>query len=405
MNANITVLGTSNSGKTNFIEELIKDINSFSPKMSIMPIVSEQNYDTEIFCNNQYILKVSENLQWIFSICDYDGKLLKSQANDNVDLIDSIYSSDTWIVLVDSTHFGLGEESDEKIIGKIKRNTVRVLMTYISEYAEEHDETLPELMFVVTKAGRIIGQFESDRVKYIIMNAFEGIFTEESSPMILLCETSYTKAAGLAILSLFYIRYAKEVSDGIFQLEKRNEQIENDIFYLQRQICGIVNQKILGKLPANKRKVESFNRQIISLDTELTDNRIRLEQYKSDQGLRHLGICVQRWIDINRNLIINGFDRINYEYDKTMVERVKSHLWIKFILGFDLCILCAMWILAKLSLLPEINGWLLVIGYVVWFRLSVGMAKKFDQRRTDYFGYRFENDLVDFFDTKAKEKK
>lgn len=55
-----------------------------------------------------------------------------------------------------------------------------------------------------------------------------------------------------------------------------------------------------------------------------------------------------------------------------------------------------MWILAKLSLLSEMNGWLRVVGYVVWFSLSVGMTKKLDKRRTDYFGYRFENDLVDF---------
>lgn len=404
MNTNVALLGISSSGKTNFISEAIKDINSFSPKITIMPVDSTQTVDTGDIYNNHYMLKAYENIQWEFSICDYEGRLLKSHENDFIALKNVLYESDTWIILVDGTYFNGGEESDEKIIGKIKRSSARILIPYISDYAEEHNETMPELLFVVTKSNRLIGKFASDRIKHIIMKSFEGIFTEESSPMILLCETSYTKAAGLAVLSIFYIKYAKELSDRIAQLENRNKQIKRDISELWSLIYEIEDHKILGRLPANKRKVESYRRQIFSLETESSSNGSEIIQCRNNGGLEHLGICVQCLIDNNQQLIINGFDKIDYQYDKSLMKPIKSHWWIMVVLIFNLCVLGIMQILSKMHVQSDMSEWF-VIGYVIWIILSVGLATALDKRRSRRFGPRFQNELVQFFYTRVKEIK
>lgn len=404
MNTNITLLGISNSGKTNFISEAIKDINSFSPKITITPMNSSQTVDTGAVYNNRYMLKAYENIQWQFSIYDYEGNLLKSHENDCIDLKRVLYESDTWVILVEGTYFNFDEESDEKIIRKIKRSSSRILMPYISDYAEEHDETIPELLFVVTKSSKIIGRFATDRVKNVIMKSFEGIFTKESSPMILLCETSYTKAAGLAVLSIFYMKYAEELSDRIRQLVNRNEQVKVDISELRSFIYEIEERKILGKLPANKRKVENYRGQISSLEKESSSNSSEISQCRNNMGLEHLGICVQCLIDNNQQLIINGFDRINYQYDKSQTKPIKSHRWIKVVLIFNLCVLGIMQILSKLHVLSGMDEWF-VIGYVVWVILSVRLAIVFDKRRSRRFGPRYQNELVQFFYMRVREEK
>lgn len=405
MNTSITLLGTSNSGKTNFISETIKDINSFSPKISMTPVISTQTADIEHFCNNQYVLNVSESIKWKLSICDYDGKLLKSQLDDKLNLKNIIYSSDTWIILIDGTYFDCSEELDEKIIRKIKRSSARVLCPYISEYAEEHNETAPELLFVVTKANGLLDKFVPNRIQHIVMAAFEGIFGEESSPMILLCETSCTKAAGLAVLSLCYIKCAKEISNGIIQLKNQNEQIKSKINGLRNLIYEIENQKILGKFPANKRKVEKYRGQIYALETEISNNHNRMEQYKKNKGLKYLGTCVQCWIDNNQQLVINGFNRIDYQYDKSAIKIVKKGVWVKITLGFDICMFGLVYALLMSGMLSEINIRLWGIIYAIWFSLSVISATALDKRRKKNFELRFQDELVNFFYTVVKEKK
>lgn len=403
MNTNITLLGISKAGKTNFILEAIKDINSFSPQITITPLMSMQPIDDKEIHNNQYLLKVSESMQWNFSLCDYEGNLLKSNRNYG-ELIDVLYSSDTWIILIDGANFEDAEEPDEQIIGRIKRSSARLFIPYISGYAEEHNEIMPELLFVITKAYKFANKFVQSRIKCIIMDSFEGIFTKESSPMIMLCETSCTKVAGLAVLALFYIRYVREISDSISQLESRNEQIQRDISGLQNMIYEIENQKILGKLPANKRRLESYRGQIYSLKTESSNNRAKIMQYRNDTGLQYLGTCVQCLIDNNQQMIVNGFDRINYQYDKPSAVEIQSHIGVKVVLGFNLFMLCLVQILVKLSALSEINRQWMTIGYVAWFLLSIVLAITFDKRRKKHYVLQFSNDIVRFFYTKAKEK-
>lgn len=403
MDISITLLGISNSGKTNFIAEVVKDINSFSPKITIKPAVSTQTAEMDCFCNNLYVLNISESLNLELSICDYDGKLLNSQGNNQQDLKNVLYSSNTWIILIDGTYFTCEDESIEKIIRKVKRSSARVLCPYISEYAEEHNETAPELLFAVTKANGLTGRFTPERVKYIVMAAFEGIFSENASPMILLCDTACTKAAGLAVLSFCYLKRKKEVLDGMIQLENCNERMKNKINELQHLICEIENQKILGKLPANKRKTENFQKQIDSLKTEISNNDSRMEQYKTDTGLKYLGTCVRCWIDNNTDLAVNGFDKIDYQYDKSAVKIVKRSVWVKVVLGFDLCMMGGAYGLA-ISGMFSINERLWGIACAVWFSLSVISAMILDKRRKKNFELRFQDDLVNFFYTMAKEK-
>lgn len=403
MDISITLLGISNSGKTNFISEVLKDINSFSPKITIKPAMPAQTVEMEYFCNNLYVLNIPESLNWNLSICDYDGKLLKSQRDDQRDLKNVMYSSDTWIILIDGTYFACEDESIEKIIRRVKRSSARVLCPYISEYAEEHNETAPELLFVVTKVNGLDGRFTPERVKYIVMAAFEGIFSENASPMILLCDTACTKAAGLSVLSLCYLKREEEMRDGIIQLENDNERIKNKINELQHLVYEIENQKILGKLPANKRKAENFRRQIYSLKTEISNNDSRMERYKTDTGLKYLGTCVQCWIDNNPHLVVNGFDKIDYQYDKSAVKIVKRSVWVKAALGFDLCMMGGVYGLAMSGMFP-INERLWGIACAVWFSLSVISAMVLDKRRKKNFELRFQDDLVNFFYTMAKEK-
>jgi len=403
--ANIALLGTSNSGKTNFILETIKDINSFSPNVSVRQVVSEQTVDIEALSEYQYLLNVYGK-EWMFTLCDYAGKLLKLHQDDGDDLKTHLFSADIWIILLDGTYWASGEESAEKVIRKIKRGSVRTLMPYISEYVEKRNGTMPEMLFVVTKAKELIGKPAVGHIKRTVMNAFEGLFTEESSPMILLCETSNTKAAGMAVLSLLYLRYAKEVSDHILVLEKRNEQIQAEIKEIYSLIYEIQNQRILGKLPANKRKVECFRRQISSMDDEAVNNANKLVQYKNDAGLEYLGICVQCLIEHYQQLLINGFEKINCPYDKSSLTIEKSRIWGRAVSVFNLCMLCFVYVLKGTDILSKENGWILAAGYALWFIFSVIIAVVLDKRRDRrHIINKMKSDPIYFIHTKAKEKK
>lgn len=448
MNANIVLLGTSNSGKTNFISEAIKDINSFSPQITIIPVESAEITSAKLFRNGQYVLKVFEKTQWQFIICDYEGSLLKSHGDDNADLKSVLYSSDAWIILVDSMYFEEGE-NDERIIREIKRSTVRTILPYISDYTEKYTGKMPELLFVITKAKDLANKFSSDRIKNIILKSFEGIFTEESSPMILLSETSDTKSAGLAILSLFYIRYEKEINDGILRLKNRNKQIEVSIDNLKHYIYGIESQKIFSKLPGNKRKIENYNQKIALLWRESSENNNKIIQYVNDMGLIYLGTCVQCLIDNNSQLVINGFERINYQYDKTVSKMTECKRMLAVISFFNVSILIffsaylatkagganvlsrvivlcifavltyvvgnkkakiilgifAIFALVKLCALSGLNGWILAAGYTVWFVLSTVIFKAIGGWKDRHSGPKFKNSLVRFFYKRAKEKK
>lgn len=210
----------------------------------------------------------------------------------------------------------------------MKRKASRYLSPYISNYAEEHEEKPPESLFAITKAGGLIEPFSEEEIKDIVMESFESIFTPEYSPMILLSDTTVTKSAGLAILTLFYIRYADELSNRTLQLNSRNNQIEEDIKKLNGLVYEIEEKKILGKLPANRNKVENYRSQIALLRVEKDKNNEEISQCMQNMAIKHLGTAVQCFIDNNPHLILNGFDRIHYPYDKT-TEKVEKRCFLK----------------------------------------------------------------------------
>lgn len=448
MDADIAILGTSNSGKTNFIAETIKDINSFSPRITINPINPVQNSEAGGWHNNQYILKVYEDVQWEFSICDYVGSLLQSHDDSRTELTDIFCAADAWIVLVDGTYFSDADEADEEIVRRIKHASVRTILPYISEYAERHGERSPELLFVVTKAQGLFNQFPPDRIKHIIMESYEGIFTEGSSPLILLSETASTKSAGLAVLALFYMKYEKLLSDNIFRLKSRNEEIEDDICRLRSSIYEIESHAVMAKLPGNKSKIQGYEREISSLKEQASENRQAIQEHEVDMGLKQLGTCVQCLIDNNPKLAVNGFDRIDYQYDKTK-GILEDHSVIKAVLHLNLCILVVILIylifkagfasilvrtvlvaalaivankvsvqiirifcgalsaigLINLIILLGRERWGMVIGYAVFFALSMAVAVFLEKQREKFSEVRYLDEMVYFFDNKAKEAK
>lgn len=121
-----------------------------------------------------------------------------------------------------------------------------------------------------------------------------------------------------------------------------------------------------------------------------------MEQYKTDTGLKYLGTCVRCWIDNNTDLAVNGFDKIDYQYDKSAVKIVKRSVWVKVVLGFDLCMMGGVYGLAISGML-SINERLWGIACTVWFGLSVISAMVLDKRRKKNFELRFQDDLVNFF--------
>lgn len=392
MTENIALLGISGSGKTNFISEAIKDINSFSPKITITCQNSARAFGENSI--NTYMLKAYENIQWNFSICDYNGNLLKSHEKDNCEVRKYFNSSNMWIIFIDGEYFN--EENKDEIIGKIKRKTTRIIFPYISDYADKHGEKAPKLFFVVTKARKIINTFDSESIKEVIMASFEGLPDQNLSSMIMLSDTSYTRSAGLALLSLFYMNNLKRYS-----------------------------------------KVSSES---------------SVYQVTEDIGLKYLGTCVQCLIDNNKKLMIKGFDKINYKYDKSTREMGGSDKFVTLAIVLDLFLIalfliyliinvgfadvavgmialafyialaigiknkiarvifgiCSLGGLINLCALSGENGLLISVGFIIWLLVSIGygvsLDKKTDKKLNIKKQIRFRDELVHFFDTKAKEK-
>lgn len=457
MDANIALLGLSGSGKTNFINEAIRDINSFFPKILIESHTSMEGTETKDFSDLSFTLKAYDGVQWDFNVCDYNGELIKAQESDNVyfpEIKKHFQSSNAWIILLDANYFAFGTK--EEIVRLFKRKVARYLSPYISDYAEEHDEKPPELLFVITKADGLLNIFPQIVIKDIVMEAFESVFTPEYSPMILLSDTTITKSAGLAILTLFYIRYADELSNRVLKLNNRNHQIEDDVKELGRLIREIEAKKILGKLPANRDKVKSYQGQIESLDMEKGMNDIEINQCSQDMGIKHLGTAVQCFIDNNSRLAINGFDRIHYSYDKTLEEikgsdtcmTVAALLHFLIIIGFAIYSIATTGILNVLKVLVPVivllvfvglaadarentlkiifgifaigtliyfgsivgaKGLMILVGYIAFLVITVVIAEKLDKttgkRCNKSVQRRYKDEVTLFFDSKVRGKK
>ena len=457
MDTDIALLGLSGSGKTNFINEVMKDINVFSPKISIkmrypvMPYPAAAK-NTEIFSRLSFALDTNGGEQWNFNVCDYNGELLKTREEDNeyfANVKKHLQSSDEWIVFVDGNHFTEGTK--EETVRLIKRKTARVLLPYISEYADEHNETTPELLFVVTKAGEIVDRFSKETVKEIIMESFEGVFSEEYSPMVLMSETETTRSVGMAILTLFYLRYSDELENRALQLNKRNQQIEDDISELRNSVREIESKKILRKTPGNRRKVEDYNRRIWSLRGEIESNIEKLKQCRNNIGMKHIGTALQCLIDNNPHLTVNGFGRINYPYDRSVGKVVVSNQCFAVavlihlltvaafvneafavgimkalvpVIALVVCTIlmvgakknlakvfggiCFVAALAWIGCLSGVEGWMLLVGCIIsavtTSTIIIGLNGWKNKKATGSLA-KYKDEVTRFFATKVKEKK
>lgn len=371
MNFGITLLGMPNSGKTNFMTEAVKDINSFSPKISMQPIVQTPGTDGHSYHTEQYILKVSEDTQWQFTVCDYKGDLLKSNEDDRDELARAFSMSGSWIIFVDGDYFADGKEADETIIKKIKRDSVRTLMPYLSSYAETHGERMPELLFLITKAKKLANKFSPGRLQHIVMGAYEGLFTEESAPMILLSETSRYKTAGMAVLSLLYLEYAKTIFSDT-GLRHLGTCVQCLLDCHKKMIVSGFDRIHYQFEPTIIKEVPNRKWIAVLLNFFYVTNGL----YRAHGFSLVLGYGI--WLCLFVALAIKLY-RQGDKFFKVVI--------------FNICVGSAVAV--------SWNGWLVSIGYAIWILLSVVFLVRFFRCRDDLLRIEVKNRLPKFFYNRA----
>lgn len=370
MDLKITLMGTLGSGKTRFISEAIADINSFSPRVQAIPISREKVKDGAEIYNNRFSLRAYGEMQWGISICDYDGSMLKANNNDSDDdrqmLENILYESDLWIILIDGEYFSDGSEADEKIIKRIKRDSVKIIQPHIVECADQHDVP-PKLFFLVTKAAKIIGKVPQERVRNIVMQAYEGIFAEKFlSAIIMLSECSSTRAAGFTILFLLYTKCMENEKDIYInnldmEREREIEGLQNAIWELERQHALMI---------WDKQRLEAYKERLNNVKKEVPYDKEQSIRCKSKIGLKYIGMSVQSLIDNNASLFINGLERPNQNWELP-IRINKERMW------FTVLVLC--W---NIFMLVKSGG----IGYIVTAFIAFFLTYKLDERRSIRLG-------------------
>lgn len=264
MNINIALIGSSNSGKTTFINEMIKDINSYSPLITIAERSKEVSMHSDIINPHGYDLKIAQNQQnlkqWSFTLNDYKGSILKDREASGpgyYEFKDALNNTKNWIILIDGDCFL--KEGIEAQIKAIKSSCARSIMPFIDDYLESHNNELPRIIFVVSKCTNYF--LPKDQIISAVMEAFKMIIKDRYTPIIMVTDSIKLRSSGMAVLTMLCISIQESEI-----LAQQNTSIESNV----------------------------------------------------------LGIAIKKMFDIYSNMLINGFDTLNIQsqINNTMPEQM-----------------------------------------------------------------------------------
>lgn len=444
----IAILGSSNSGKTTFINKLISDVNSFAPKITISED-SDKSLEysaNEVFIERKLSIVPSSEIKWDISILDYSGRIITDNFTSSEHyrkLTESFNQSELWFVMIDGALFEC--KNINKIIELIKTNVGNLISTFFKEYYRKNNKS-PQLTFVISKGNTLIPDYNSDIITQIISKAFD-IFKNIDLPRIILSDMSGTKSAGMALLTFLFEEHSRELLT--HKIEIQNEiQKENEKNYAKKQALEAALKKeekksIMFKKPA---VIEDLKNQISYVQSEIDNNSSQTNEKNKDITLRNIGTALNRLLVYNRSSAIKGFEKLSYPVDTELVEVVQktSDKWMTIAMLIDILFLIFLiimffmecdeplatiiasvfWgavaifvknnvvrviglicVLVVIFQAIEFTGLLialLYIGFVIFSFVGAEYMGKYELSKKPKI-WRFRNDLTAYFDKKAKE--
>lgn len=264
MNINIALIGASNSGKTTFINEMFKDINSYSPLISITERSKEVSMHSDIIDPHSYDLKITHNqqsqAQWTFTLNDYKGNILKDREASGpgfYEYQEALNNTKNWLILIDGDCFL--KESIDAQVKAIKASCARSITPFIDDYLESHNNELPRIIFVISKCTNFY--LPKDQIIRAVMESFKMIIKDRYTPVIMVTDSIKLKSSGMAVLS--------------------------------------------------------------ALCSSIQENELSTQQTTSEES-NVLGIALKKMYDVYSNMVINGFDTLNIKSEliSTMPEQM-----------------------------------------------------------------------------------
>lgn len=309
-----TALGTSGSGKTCYLlgmyyemcvgirgftlvttNQAANKLEAWMDKLDDETGMERFPAGTALTEVTDYSFKLSYQTKSIMSFdwADYGGGTLKVR-EDNPQafekLMDSIKESTALYIFIDGDLFC--EENSDKRKRNIERKCARTVNSYIQSFADENQNRLPPIVFVVTKSDKCKEYISSDEIYSVLKNAFSSVFGQEIKTYIVavslgseLSDDNYSgEVEPINIHIPFFIGIYHEFFNFCcylkYQIEK--DEDENRSLILQNQ--NAIEYESNKWFFTDNDKINRCREQIQNANEDIESNRELLKKYRKLLG-------------------------------------------------------------------------------------------------------------------------
>jgi len=259
---------------------------------------------------SDYSFKLSYQNQGIMSFdwADYGGGTLRDRENNPevfAKLGKSIEESTALYIFIDGELL-CGDDKETKI-KNVKRKCARTINSYINSFAEAHDEILPPIVFVVTKAD-LCGQYlRNGEMKDILKEAFSSVFGKDITTYVVavslgkdIADDDYSgEVEPINIHIPFFIGIFHEFLNYCYYLKnaiQRDEAENRDLISRSNNTIAYENSRWFF---TDNDRIDRCRQQIQEANESIENNRELLKKYR-----RLLGAVATELTRVSSNFVV-----------------------------------------------------------------------------------------------------
>lgn len=317
----IAVISAGFDDAYSFIEQMRADVNSFAPSISF---IGSQGVDPNYgYLDHLVIQNAGSCMVKIFPAA-IDKLTLNNQENS---VEDNIIDFSNWVIMINGEVF---RDDDEKRIAKeLRKQYAKRIVPLLSQYAEQHEQSTPNIIFVLTNAGSYLAPYLNSegkaKLNTYIKESFSGVMHEGLEPIIIMHDAGNYKSAGTVLLSFLFLEQRAALAVSSNQLAKKNKQTEFEIKQLRAKIESEEKKGLLR----SRKTIEYCQSKIVSLNSEIDSNKAKIQKNGQDVFQHHVGIAVNRLAANYSPLLVSGFEQIGYAYNSSQYMYDPDKRWFK----------------------------------------------------------------------------
>ncbi len=229
------------------------------------------DYEFELYFRNQKIM----NFNWV----DYVGGILENSSlnYDSLSLLeDCILLSTTLYIFIDGEM--LCTDDINKKIKNVRMNCSNYINPRITNFIKNHEDMMPPVVFVITKAD-LCSRFNNlDEIKKVLRECFSSVFNSEETPIYIvqvslgedIAEDDYSgEIEPVNIQTPFFIGIAHDFLNKCAELLN---EIKSD------------NERMNEAIDASKKQIIKDNMDIIQSQKTIEGNVAEIEKRKQDNS-------------------------------------------------------------------------------------------------------------------------